>query len=91
MCMPPPGAGKQSNGNDEEQKPAGHFGAFEQQNEQYDSHQHSSSCGQVMTAEVAKKLFDFIEVHIFGGNGAGGSGPVLGQGSMCPNLITTPE
>jgi hypothetical protein len=69
VCMPPPSADKQSNGNEEEQNAASHFGAFEHQNEQNDSDQHGSSCGQVMTAEVTKKLFDFIEVHIFGGSG----------------------
>jgi hypothetical protein len=72
--MPPPSAGKQSNGNEEEQNPANHFGAFENQNEQNDSDQHGSSRRQVMTAEVAKKLFDFIEVHIFGSRGAADSG-----------------
>jgi hypothetical protein len=70
--MPPPGAGKQSNGNEQEQKPENNFAAFEHQKEQNDSGQHSSSRGQVMTAEVAKKLFDFID-HSFGGRGAGGS------------------
>jgi hypothetical protein len=68
--VPPPGADKQSNGNDQEQKTENHFAAFEHQKEQNDSAQHRSSRGQVMTAEVAKKFFDFI-YHSFGGRGGG--------------------
>ena len=69
--MPPPGAGKQSSGNEEEQKTMRHFATPENQNKQNNSEQPSYSCGQVMSTEVTKKSVDFIEVHILTGSGAG--------------------
>jgi hypothetical protein len=58
LCMPPPGARKQSNGNEEEQKPKSNFAGFEYQNEKNDSGQHGSCRRQVMAAEIPKKFFD---------------------------------
>jgi len=69
--MPPPGAGKKSNRNEQVQETEHQLAGLENQNDQYDSDQPSSSCGQVMSAEVAKKLFDFIEVHILRSSFAG--------------------
>jgi hypothetical protein len=63
MIMPPPRAGKQPNGDEEEQKAEGQFAALENQNQQNDPDQRGSAGGQIMGAEVAKKIFDFIEVH----------------------------
>src|SRR5208337_2016485 len=63
--MPPPGAGKQSDGDEKEQKPVGRFAGFEYQKEQYYSDQAGASGRQVMCAEVTEKLFNFIEVHGF--------------------------
>ncbi len=68
--MPPPGAGKQPNGDEEEQKPESHFAAFENQGEQNDSDQAGSDCGPVVTVEFVKKFFDAIKVHIWEGGGA---------------------
>jgi hypothetical protein len=58
VLMPPPGAGKQPDGNEEEQKPVSRFAGSEHQNEQNDSDQSGTSGGQVMQAEV-------VEIHGF--------------------------
>ncbi len=65
--MPPPGAGKQSGGDEEEQKPVCHFAALENQDKKNNPDQPGSSRRQVMQAEAAKKIFDLIEIHIFKG------------------------
>jgi len=71
MGMPPPRASKQPGGNEKEQKAVGQFAALENQNQQNDSDQRGAAGGQIMRAEVAKKIFDFIEVHNLKGGGAG--------------------
>ena len=63
VCMPPPGAGEQPNGDEKEQKSVGRFAGFKYQNEQNNSDQPGASGWQVMAAEVAEELFQFIEVH----------------------------
>lgn len=63
MCMPPPGAGEQPDGDEEEQKPMGRFAGFNHQNEQNNSDQRGASSRQVLRAEIAEELFDFIKVH----------------------------
>jgi len=85
--MPPPGAGKQSNRNEQVQETEHQLAGLENQYDQYDSGQPGSSCGQVMSAEVAKKLFDFIEVHILRGSSGrlviiAGEGPRHGGWSL---------
>ena len=64
MCMPPPGAGKQSHGDEEAQKPENHFAAFEHQHEQNKSGHPGPNCSPVMTVEFVEKFFDAIEIHI---------------------------
>jgi hypothetical protein len=65
--MPPPGAGKQPDSDEEEQKPVTRSAGFEHQNEQNNSDQSGSFSRQVMSTEAVEKLFDFIEVHILWG------------------------
>jgi hypothetical protein len=65
MRIPPPGAGKQSNGDEEAQKPENHFAAFEHQHDQNKPSHPGPNCSPVMTIEVVKKLFNAIEIHIF--------------------------
>lgn len=63
VLMPPPGAGKQPDGDEEEQKAVARFVRFKYQNKQNNSDQYGNSGRQVMNTEVIEEVFNIVEVH----------------------------
>jgi hypothetical protein len=64
VLMPPPGAGKQSDGNDKKQEPADGLSRFEYQDKQNNPDQRGSPGRQIFDVKLAEKIFDFVHVYI---------------------------
>jgi hypothetical protein len=65
MLMPPPGAGKQPDGNDKEQEPVGSLACLEHHDEQNDSDQHGYCGRQVFNVKLVEKILNAVHVYIF--------------------------
>jgi hypothetical protein len=65
MLMPPPGAGKQRDGDDKKQEPADSLARLEHQDEQNDPDHRSYPGRQIFNIKLAGKIFDFVHFYIF--------------------------